>query len=33
MLVPLLALVFVVIAVVVYLVMQSSRKTKDTGNR
>ncbi|MGF6849933.1 hypothetical protein QFZ51_005168 [Chitinophaga sp. W3I9] len=33
MLVPLIALIVVIIAVAVYLGMQSSRKTKDTGNK
>ncbi|SHL79997.1 hypothetical protein SAMN05444266_10532 [Chitinophaga jiangningensis] len=32
MLVPFIALVVVLIGVVVYLVMQSNRKTKDRGN-
>lgn len=33
MLVPFIALLVVVIGVIVYLVMQSGRKTKDTGNK
>jgi hypothetical protein len=33
MFVPLIAMLVIVAAVVVYLVMQGNRKTKDTGNR
>jgi hypothetical protein len=33
MLVPFIALIAVIVAVVIYLVMQANRKTKDTGNK
>ncbi|MDQ0109899.1 hypothetical protein J2T02_005044 [Chitinophaga terrae (ex Kim and Jung 2007)] len=33
MLVPFIALIAVIVAVVIYLVMQGNRKTKDTGNK
>jgi len=33
MLVPFIALIVVIAGVIIYLVMQSGRKTKDTGNK
>jgi len=33
MLIPFIALIVVIIGVIVYLVMQGNRKTKDEGNR